>query len=77
MERRLTPAMIMPYYNNNNNINNNNNKTEEREQKWSNKKIYGQFCKETYNDIDHEIDHWLKKTHFKAETEALIFAAQE
>ena len=27
-------------------------KTEEREQKWSNKKMYGQYCRETSDDID-------------------------
>ena len=53
-------------------------KTEEREQKWSNKKMYGQYCRETSDDIDKEKRWlWLKNSDLKAETEALICAAQE
>ena len=53
-------------------------KTEEREQKWSNKKIYGQYCSETSDYIDKEKRWlWWKKSDLKAETEALFCAAQE
>ena len=51
-------------------------KTEEREQKWSNKKMYGQYCSETSDDIDKE-KLWLKNSDLKAEAAALICAAQE
>ena len=53
-------------------------KTEERHHKWSNKKMYGQYCRETSDDIDKEKRWlWLKNSDLKAETEVLICAAQE
>ena len=53
-------------------------RTEEREQKQSNKKVYGQYCRETSDNIDMEKRWlWLKNIDLKAETEAHICAVQE
>ena len=53
------------------------NKTEERKQMWNNK-MYGQYCRETSDDIDKEKRKLLpKKSELKTEIEALICAAQE
>ena len=52
-------------------------KTEERKHKWSNK-MYGQYCRETSDDIVKEKKClWLKKSDLKAKTESVICAAQE
>ena len=50
-------------------------KTEEREQKWSNNKMYSQYCRETSDDIKEKRWLWLKKSDLKVETEVLICAA--
>ena len=51
-------------------------KTEEREQKWNDKKLYGQYRRETSDHIGKEKRRlWLKKSDLKEEKAALICAA--
>ena len=50
-------------------------KTEER---WREKKMYGQYCREMNEEVDMENTWlWMRKSVLKPETEALICAAQE
>ena len=50
----------------------------EREQRWLEKRMYGQFIGECIDGIDMEkIRRWLQKSDLKPETKALIYAAQE
>lgn len=50
----------------------------EREQRWIEKRMYGQFIRECVDDIDKEkMRRWLQKSDLKPETKALICAAQE
>ena len=52
--------------------------SDETEQRWRDKKMYGQFYREISEDADKEkLWYWLRKGDLKRETEALICAAQE
>ena len=52
--------------------------SDETEQRWRDKKMYGQFYREISEDADKEKSwYWLRKGDLKPETEALICAAQE
>ena len=54
------------------------NKLNAGEQRWKNKKMYGQFCRDVNSKTDKDKRWaWLKKGGLKPETEALICAAQE
>ena len=49
----------------------------EREQRWLEKRMYGQFIRECIDGIDKEkMRRWLQKSDLKPETKALICAAQ-
>ena len=46
--------------------------------RWTGKKMYGQFLREMPETVDKDKTwEWIRKSHLKVETEALIFAAQE
>ena len=54
------------------------NKINAGEQRWKNKKMYGQFCRDVTTKTDKDKRWvWLKKSDLKPETEALICVAQE
>ena len=53
-------------------------KAKELKEKWSEKRMHGQFIREITEKVDKEKTwQWLSKGHLKAGTEALLFAAQE
>ena len=54
------------------------NKINAGEQRWKNKKMYGQFCRDVNSKTDKDKQWaWLKKGDLKPENEALTCAAQE
>ena len=62
--------------NNNNNNNNDNNNDIKRKQDWKNKRIHGQFIRDTENIADIKPWNWLLNGHLKRETESLITSGQ-
>ena len=53
-------------------------RTQELEQKWTEKRMYGQFLREMPEKVDkNKTWDWLIRSDLKVETEALLCAAQE